>query len=90
MDGCTVAQIPTVTADEMRRADDVVIERFHISLIQMMGLAYNALSSPARDRSLQVDPRGKRIHVLAGKGGNGGGGLLAMFIWRMRASGWRL
>jgi NAD(P)H-hydrate epimerase len=45
--------------------------------VQMMENAGRNLAHLARERFLGGDPRGKRVIVLAGTGGNGGGGLVA-------------
>lgn len=64
--------VPALTADQMRAVDRAMIEDLHIELVQMMenagrNLAHLAVSlwSP------------KAVTVLAGPGGNGGGGLVA-------------
>ncbi|MBK7595293.1 MAG: NAD(P)H-hydrate epimerase [Gemmatimonadetes bacterium] len=53
-----------------------MIEDFHIDLIQMMENAGRNLAHLARERFLSGDPRGRRVHVLAGTGGNGGGAMV--------------
>jgi NAD(P)H-hydrate epimerase len=75
--------IPTVTVDQMREVDRLMMEEVEISLLQMMENAGRALATQAR-QPLGGDVRGRRIVVLAGRGGNGGGGLAAarrLFIW---------
>jgi NAD(P)H-hydrate epimerase len=68
--------VPYLTTEQMREVDRAMIEDFHIDLIQMMENAGRNLARLARDRFLDGDPRGKRVVVLAGTGGNGGGGLV--------------
>jgi len=68
--------IPTVTVDQMREIDRLMIEEMEISLLQMMENAGRTLATQAR-RLLGDDIRGRRIVVLAGPGGNGGGGMAA-------------
>lgn len=68
--------IPTVTVDQMREVDRLMIEEFHIELLQMMENAGRALAGQAR-HLLGGDLRGTQVCVLAGRGGNGGGGLAA-------------
>ncbi len=60
----------------MREVDRAMIEDYGVQLIQMMENAGRSLAQLARDRFLGGDPRGRRVVVLAGKGGNGGGGLV--------------
>ena len=69
--------IPAITTDQMREVDRLMIEVFSIELIQMMENAGRHLASLARQRFFEGDPVGKRVLVLAGSGGNGGGGLVA-------------
>lgn len=68
-DGRTV---PSVTADEMREVDRVAVEGVELGLLQMMENAGRTLAGVVRDRL----PDGEVV-VLAGPGGNGGGGLCA-------------
>ncbi len=68
--------LPTLTTDQMREVDRVMIEDLGITLIQMMENAGRQLATLAREKqSGKVE--GKRIIVLAGRGNNGGGGLVA-------------
>jgi NAD(P)H-hydrate epimerase len=53
-----------------------MIEDYHIELVQMMENAGRNLAHLARMRFLDGDPRGNSVVVLAGSGGNGGGGLV--------------
>ena len=66
----------SLTADEMRRVDDLAIWKYKIHLEQMMELAGYNLARCAR-RSLNGSLTEKGGVVLAGKGNNGGGGLVA-------------
>ena len=68
--------IPFITTDQMREVDRAMIEDYGISLVQMMENAGRNLAQLARQRFLDGDPRGRRVLVLAGTGGNGGGGLV--------------
>lgn len=61
-----------MTASEMVEVDRLMIDEIGITLIQMME---NAGRSLARLALLRFGPR--RVLVLAGSGGNGGGGLVA-------------
>ena len=69
-------QVPFITTDQMRKVDRAMVEEYGISLIQMMENAGRNLAHRARSRFLNGDPTGQRVLVLAGKGGNGGGGLV--------------
>ena len=64
--------VPAVTMDQMREVDRIMIEDLHIELMQMME---NAGRNLARLGFLRFHPG--RVVVLAGSGGNGGGGLVA-------------
>jgi NAD(P)H-hydrate epimerase len=66
------SRIPAVTAEQMGEVDRVMVEELHIELIQMMENAGRNLASLALRR---FAPRA--VTVLAGPGGNGGGGLVA-------------
>ena len=68
--------IPYLTTDQMREVDRAMIEDYYIELIQMMENAGRNLAHLARTRFLGGDPRGQHVVVLAGSGGNGGGGLV--------------
>ena len=64
--------LPTVTDDQMREVDRVMIEELGIDLPRMME------NTGARLAELAIDLFGPRtVCVLAGPGGNGGGGLTA-------------
>ena len=64
--------IPALTADQMREVDRIMVEDLHIELVQMMENAGRNLAELALRRF-----RPKTVTVLAGPGGNGGGGLAA-------------
>lgn len=68
--------IPHVSKEQMIEVDRAMIEDYGIELIQMMENAGRNLAQLSRDRFLDGDPRGRRVVVLAGKGGNGGGALV--------------
>ena len=53
-----------------------MIEDFKIDLVQMMENAGRNLADLARARFLNGDPQGRKVTVLAGTGGNGGGSLV--------------
>jgi NAD(P)H-hydrate epimerase len=68
--------MPYLTTEQMREIDRLMIEGYHIELIQMMENAGRNLVHLARKRFLGGDPRDKNVVVIAGRGGNGGGGLV--------------
>ena len=72
-----VGRFPALTAGQMARVDQVMVEELGLAVLQLMELAGRAVASFARERFLGGDPRGRRVVVLAGSGGNGGDGLVA-------------
>lgn len=64
--------LPALTADQMREVDRIMVEELGIELLQMMENAGRHLAELALRRF-----RPRRVTVLAGPGGNGGGGLAA-------------
>jgi NAD(P)H-hydrate epimerase len=65
-------RIPAVTADQMREVDRAMVEDLHIELAQMMENAGRSLTDLAQRLFGPASAT-----VLAGRGGNGGGGLVA-------------
>ena len=72
---CAPSDLPFLTEAQMREVDRTMIEDFGISLLQMMENAGRNLATVVHKRFLDGEPVGKRVVVLAGPGGNGGGGL---------------
>ena len=68
--------VPYVNSVQMVEVDRAMVEDFNILLIQMMENAGRSLAHLARGRFLGGDPRGTRVVVLTGTGGNGGGALV--------------
>ena len=68
----TASSIPAVTAGQMREVDRVAVEEFDVLLIQMMENAGARLADLVLQR---FGP--ESVTVLSGRGGNGGGGLVA-------------
>ena len=64
--------VPTVTAEQMREIDRIAVEDLHLELAQMMENAGRNLADLALRRF-----RPESVAVLSGRGGNGGGGLVA-------------
>ena len=67
-----VGDVPTLTTDQMREVDRIMIEDLGIDLPRMMENAGRNLAWLSRER---FSP--DSVTVLAGSGGNGGGGLVA-------------
>jgi NAD(P)H-hydrate epimerase len=68
--------LPVLDTQQMIEVDRAMIEDFHIELVQMMENAGRNLAHLARVRFLDGAPQRKRVMVLAGSGGNGGGALV--------------
>jgi NAD(P)H-hydrate epimerase len=68
--------VPAITTDEMREVDRAMVEDYGIELMQMMENAGRNLAL-LTSSILGGEPRGKTVLVLAGRGNNGGGGLVA-------------
>jgi NAD(P)H-hydrate epimerase len=69
--------IPWLTTAHMKEVDRLMEKVYQIDLPRMMENGGRALAHLARARFLGGDPRSKRVMVLAGPGGNGGGALVA-------------
>lgn len=69
-------KIPSLSTGQMREVDRLMIEEYGIALIQMMESAGRHLAHLARSRFLGGEALGCEVVVLAGTGGNGGGGLV--------------
>lgn len=70
-------EIPYLTTEQMIEVDRAMMEDYRIDLVRMMENAGRCLAILARDRFLDGSPIGRRVTVLAGSGGNGGGALVA-------------
>ena len=64
--------VPALTTEQMRAVDRAMVEDLHIELVQMMENAGRNLAELAITRFSPTS-----VTVLAGPGGNGGGGLVA-------------
>ena len=62
--------VTAVTAEEMRAVDRVAVQEFGVDMLQMMENAGRTLALAARERRADGP-----VAVVAGDGGNGGGGL---------------
>jgi NAD(P)H-hydrate epimerase len=70
----TQIPVPSVTADQMQEIDRIAVEETGPALLQMMENAGRNLALVALAH-LGTNWRNLQIVVLAGKGGNGGGGI---------------
>jgi NAD(P)H-hydrate epimerase len=69
-------EVPSLTTEQMIEVDRAMMQDLRIELIQMMENAGRTLAHLARVRFFDGNPRGKKVVVLAGTGGNGGGALV--------------
>jgi len=70
------AGVVYVTAEEMRKIDDMTIREFHVDVLMLMENAGRATATFAT-RMLQGKPLGRRVACLVGGGNNGGDGMVA-------------
>ena len=66
--------IPAVTAEQMREVDRIAVEDFGLGILQMMENAGRNLAANVMEMLSSTDGE---VSILAGAGGNGGGGLCA-------------
>ncbi len=66
------ALIPAVTEDEMHAVDRIAVEEYQLGILQMME---NAGRNLAKLAGTFIKEATQKIVILAGTGGNGGGGL---------------
>ena len=66
--------VPAVTAEQMREVDRIAVEDFGLGILQMMENAGRNLAANVVEMLAGQDGE---VTVLAGAGGNGGGGLCA-------------
>jgi NAD(P)H-hydrate epimerase len=69
-------EVPSLTTEQMIEVDRAMMQDMRIELIQMMENAGRHLAHLARVRFFNGNSRGKKVVVLAGTGGNGGGALV--------------
>ncbi len=75
--GRYTGNIITITVEQMRTVDYLMENKYGINMFQMMENAGRSLALLARKYFLDEKISNKKIAVLAGKGGNGGGALVA-------------
>lgn len=71
------AEVPTVTAAQMREIERIALEEFGLDILQIMENVGRAVATLAT-AMLGSHARNQRIVVLAGNGNKGGGGLCAV------------
>jgi NAD(P)H-hydrate epimerase len=69
-------QIPYLSAEQMVEVDRLMVDEYGIKLIQMMENAGRHLAVLAKNRFLGGNAENKKIVILAGSGGNGGGAMV--------------
>ena len=72
----SIEDVPYLSTEQMIEVDRAMIEDYQIGLVQMMESAGRNLAHLARKRFLGGFPPGKRVVILAGSGGNGGGAMV--------------
>lgn len=72
----STTKVPTVTTDEMREVDRLMVEEYGVQIIQMMENAGRNLAELSTEY-LGGSLAKKKIVVAAGVGNNGGGGITA-------------
>lgn len=73
----TISNLPVLTTAQMIEVDRRMMDEIGITLYQMMENAGLQLANVARDVFLGGNVKSKRVAVLAGSGGNGGGAIVA-------------
>jgi len=76
--------VSCVTADQMREVDRLATEEYRLHLLQMMENAGRHFAHLAREVGGDGSLQDRTVLVLCGRGGNGGGGLVAA----RRLAGW--
>jgi NAD(P)H-hydrate epimerase len=74
--------VPSVTAEQMREVDRIAVEAFGLGILQMMENAGRNLARIVEEMLAESEAGGEsgqwgEVVILAGAGGNGGGGLCA-------------
>lgn len=79
-----VDTIPALTSEEMARVDRILLDELGWDVLQLMETAGLAVAAFARERFLDGNAAGRRVTILAGRGNNGGDGLVAaryLHVW---------
>jgi len=69
--------LPFIDTSQMKKVDKISWENYRISRTQMMENAGLNLALLAKEKFLKNEVQGKKIDILAGSGGNGGGAMVA-------------
>ena len=72
-------EIPAISTEQMRKVDDLMINKYGIELIQMMenaGANLEKLATNLMEKSSDIN-NARNIVVACGLGNNGGGGMVA-------------
>ena len=70
-------EVPQISAKQMAEVDRLMVRKYQIELIQMMENAGRSLARASSTLFLKGQPILKKVAVLAGTGGNGGGAMAA-------------
>ena len=70
-------EIPYITTADMEELDRLMMQHYHIELIQMMEMAGNNLGRLCINYLRNKNIKSPTIGIMAGTGGNGGGALVA-------------
>lgn len=73
----TPASIPAITGPQMAEIDRIMLEEFGVASLQLMEVAGRAVALFVRRHLFGGDATGRRIAILAGRGGNGGDGMVS-------------
>ncbi|MEN0004987.1 MAG: NAD(P)H-hydrate epimerase [Bacteroidota bacterium] len=77
-------ELPHLTTEQMVAVDRLMIGKYQIELSKMMENAGRALATLARAAFLKGDVKQKKVAILVGTGGNGGGAMVCarhLFNW---------
>jgi NAD(P)H-hydrate epimerase len=66
--------VPSLTPEQMKQVDDLMIKYFGIKILQMMEHDARGLVEVAKDL-FRGSVKDKKVLIMSGKGGNGAGGL---------------
>jgi NAD(P)H-hydrate epimerase len=82
-------ELPYITIEQMKKVESSTIDKYGITLIQMMENAGLSVAMLARDKFLIKNLQEKKVVVVAGTGGNAGIAMVAarhLSIWGVEVS----